>query len=228
MNNFNFDKYLDVVNEEKKKYGLENYSPLYPMFRMENGNLFVAIMLVSDDDDVWDKKVNVKPKYWALLDIMEEKIVCFNKTEEKDFVLGNIIEKTYDDSEKEISKYKLLKTIEYKNYLKKDIKNFEMPIQEKLGKLLGKEINLDGEKINIDDYVFANIEEKLDDRINKFVEMILWVKYDSIIYYYDLLFKNIIEEFKEKKVDLKKLKLCIEVMNNYYPGVKYIDNLFNL
>ncbi len=225
MNNFKFDKYLNIVNEEKVKHGLELYSPLYPMFRMVDGKLYVAVMLTSDDDNVWSKDSNVKPEYWVLIDIETDKIVSFNKTEENDFVLGNVIEKTYDNSDKEISKYTVMKTVEYKDYLKNDIKNFKMPIGEKLEKLLGKEIEIDGEKVNIDDYVFANIEEEISDKLNQLVEMMLWTKYGSIIFYYDLLFTKII---KEEKVDLEKVKLCIEIMNNYYPGVKYIDNLFNI
>ena len=53
MNNFNFDKYLNIVNEEKKKHGLDLYAPLYPMFRMENGKLYIGVMLVNDSDNVW-------------------------------------------------------------------------------------------------------------------------------------------------------------------------------
>ncbi|MBQ9181860.1 MAG: hypothetical protein IJ134_04435 [Bacilli bacterium] len=228
MNNFNFDKYLNIVNEEKKKYGLDLYAPLYPMFRMENGKLYVGVMLVNDDDNVWSKESKVKPEYWALIDIDTEKIVSFNKTEEKDFVVGEIIPKTYDNKEKEISKYTVEKTIQYRDYLKEDIKNFKAPLQVKLEELLGEEVEIDGEKINISDYVFANIEEEINDKLNKLVEMLIWTKYGSVVFYYDLLYRQVIEEHKKGNTDLDKIKLCAEIMNNYYAGVTYIDNFFNV
>ena len=228
MNNFNFDKYLNIVNDEKKKYGLDLYAPLYPMFRMENGKLYVGVMLVNDDDNVWSKESSVKPEYWALIDIDTEKVVSFNKTEEKDFVVGEIIPKSYDNKEKEISKYTVEKTIQYRDYLKEDIKNFKAPLQVKLEKLLGEEVEIDGEKINISDYVFANIEEEINDKLNKLVEMLIWTKYGSVVFYYDLLYRQVIEESKKGNTDLDKIKLCAEIMNNYYAGVTYIDNFFNV
>ena len=228
MNNFNFDKYLNIVNEEKKKYGLDLYAPLYPMFRMGNGKLYVGVMLVNDDDNVWSKESKVKPEYWALIDIDTEKIVSFNKTEEKDFVVGEIIPKTYDNKEKEISKYTVEKTIQYRDYLKEDIKNFKAPLQVKLEELLGEEVEIDGEKINISDYVFANTEEEINDKLNKLVEMLIWTKYGSVVFYYDLLYRQVIEEYKKNNTNLDKIKLCSEIMNNYYAGVTYIDNFFNI
>ena len=228
MNNFNFDKYLNIVNEEKKKYGLDLYAPLYPMFRMENGKLYVGVLLVNDDDNVWSKESKVKPEYWALIDIDTEKIVSFNKTEEKDFVVGEIIPKTYDNKEKEISKYTVEKTIQYRDYLKEDIKNFKAPLQLKLEELLGEEVEIDGEKINISDYVFANIEEEINDKLNKLVEMLIWTKYGSVVFYYDLLYRQVIDEYKKGNVDIEKIKLCAEIINNYYAGVTYIDNFFNI
>lgn len=228
MNNFNFDRYLNIVNDEKKKYGLELYSPLYPMFRMENDKLYIGVMLVSDDDNVWSKESNVKPEYWVLIDIDTNKIVSFNKTDEKDFVIGEVIPKTYDNKEKEISKYTVEKTIQYKDYLKEDINNFKAPLQIKLEELLGEEIEIDGEKINISDYIFANIEDEINDKLNKLVEMLIWTKYGSIVFYYDLLYRQVIEEYKNGNTNLEKIRLCSEILNNYYVGVTYIDNFFNI
>lgn len=228
MNNFNFDKYLNIVNEEKKKYELDLYTPLYPMFRIENDKLYVGVMLVSDDDNVWSKESSVKPEYWVLIDIDTEKVISFNKTSEKDFVVGNIIPKVYDNKEKEISKYTVEKTIQYRDYLKEDIKNFKAPLQIKLEELLGEEVEIDGEKINVSDYVFANIEEEIKDKLNELVEMLIWTKYGSVVFYYDLLYRQVIEEYKKGNADLDKIKLCAEIINNYYAGVAYIDNFFNI
>ena len=228
MNNFNFDKYLNIVNKEKIKYGLEKYSPLYPMFRKENNELYVGVLLTNDNDDVWSEDGQVKPEYWVLIDIKTDKIISFNKTSEKDFIVGSIIPKAYDNSEKEMSKYIVEKTLQYKEYLKDDIKNFKTPIQMKLEKLLGNEIIIDGEKINVCEYIFANMEEQITNSLNELVENLILTKFGSTIFYYDLLYMQIIEEYKENKIDMEKIKLCLEIMNNYYPGVTYIDNFFNI
>ena len=54
-------------------------------------------------------------------------------------------------------------------------------------------------------------------------------KYNSITYYYDVLFNQVINTYKQENVaDKEKLKLCMEIMNNYYDGVIGIDNFFNI
>ena len=123
MNNLNLNKYLNIANEEKIKRGLVTYIPLYPMLRGENGKLYVGVMLTEDKDNVWDIDDNVKPEYWMLIDIDTDKIIEFNKTEDKDFVIGSIIPKNNNNKQKEISKYTVKKTLQYKNYLIEDIKN---------------------------------------------------------------------------------------------------------
>lgn len=228
MNNFNFDKYLNIVNEEKKKHGLDLYVPLYPMFRMENDKLYIGVMLVNGTDNVWSKDASVKPEYWVLIDINTDEIISFNKTEEKDFVVGEIIPKVYDNKEKEISKYTIEKTIQYKEYLKNDLINFQAPIQNKLANILGNEFELDGEKVNINEYVFANLEEEISKKLDELVEMVVWNKFGSIIFYYDILFKTVFDEYKNGNANKEKIKLCAEIMNNYYTGVNYIDNFFNI
>ena len=54
MNDLNLEKYLNLVNEEKRKKGLENYTPLYPMLRVEitNNKKFLNIL--------WKKRFNIK------------------------------------------------------------------------------------------------------------------------------------------------------------------------
>ena len=134
MNNLNLDKYLNIVNDEKIKKGLTTYIPLYPMLRVENEKLYVGVMLTEEKDNVWSKEEHIKPEYWVLIDIDEDKIVEFNKTEDKDFVIGNLVPKNTDNKQQEISKYTVKKTLQYKNYLINDIKNEELPLQKKLSK----------------------------------------------------------------------------------------------
>ena len=229
MNNLNLDKYLNIVNAEKIKKGLTTYIPLYPMLRMESGKLYVGVMLTDDKDNVWSKEEQIKPEYWALIDIDNDKILEFNKTEDKDFVIGNLIPKNTDNKQKEISKYTVEKTLQYKNYLIEDIKNEELPLQKKLSSILGSEMEIDGEKVNINDYLLSNLEEDIKSKIEDLVDILIQSKYGSITFYYDNLFQQIINNYQTNQViDNEKVKLCIEIMNNYYDGVVGIDNFFNI
>ena len=229
MNNLNLDKYLNIVNDEKIKKGLTTYIPLYPMLRVENEKLYVCVMLTEEKDNVWSKEEHIKPEYWVLIDIDEDKIVEFNKTEDKDFVIGNLMPKNTDNKQQEISKYTVKKTLQYKNYLINDIKNEELPLQKKLSNILGSEMEIDGEKVNINDYLLSNLEEDIKSKINDLVDILIQSKYGSITFYYDKLFTNIVNRFKKDNIiDNEKIKLCIEIMNNYYDGVIGIDNLFNI
>ena len=229
MNNLNLDKYLNIVNEEKIKKGLTTYIPLYPMLRVENEKLYIGVMLTEEKDNVWSKEEHIKPEYWVLIEIDEDKIVEFNKTEDKDFVIGNLVPKNTDNKQQEISKYTVKKTLQYKNYLINDIKNEELPLQKKLSNILGCEMEIDGEKVNINDYLLSNLEEDIKSKINDLVDILIQSKYGSITFYYDKLFTNIVNRFKKDNIiDNEKIKLCIEIMNNYYDGVIGIDNLFNI
>lgn len=227
MNNLDLDKYLDIVNEAKK--GLENYIPLYPMLRVENDKLYVGIMVVSENDNVWSKDKQIKPSYWALIDINEDKLLEFNKTQDKYFVVGDLIPKNNLEKQKELSKYTIEKTLQYKNYLINDIKNEQLPLQKKLATILGNEIEIDGEKVNLNDYLLSNLEEEIKTKINDLVDILVHSKYGSITLYYDNLFSQIIDDYKNKGIiDKEKLKLCVEIMNYYYDGVIGIDNFFNI
>lgn len=229
MNNLNLDKYLNIVNDEKNRKGLANYIPLYPMLRMENDRLYVSVMLTDENDNVWSIEEKVKPEYWILIDIDEEKILEFNKTDEKDFVNGNLIAKNTNNNQQEISKYTIEKILQYQNYLIEDIKNEQLPLQKKLSSVLGNEMIIEGEKVNINDYLLSNLEEDIKEKVNELVELLIQSKYGAITFYYDQIFSDIINNYKKNKIiDKEKIKLCIEIMNNYYDGVIGIDNLFNI
>lgn len=229
MNNLNLDKYLNIVNEEKIKRGLETYIPLYPMLRVDNGKLYIGIMITEEKDNVWSKEEQIKSEYWALIDINDNKVLEFNKTEDKDFVIGDLISKNNDNKQKEISKYTVEKTLQYKNYLIEDIKNEQLPLQKRLSDILGNEMEIDGEKVNINDYLLSNLESDIKEKINDLVDILIQSKYGSITFYYDNLFNQIINNYKNNEIiDSEKIKLCIEIMNNYYDGVIGIDNFFNI
>lgn len=229
MNNLNLDKYLNIANEEKIKRGLETYIPLYPMLRVVDNKLYVAVMLTAEEDNVWGVDGNVKPEYWVLIDVNTDEILEFNKTEDKDFVIGNVIQKNTENKQKEISKYTVEKTLQYKDYLIENIKNEQLPLQKKLSTVLGNEIEIDGEKVILNDYLLSNLEEDIKSKVNDLVDILIQSKYGSITFYYDQLFNSIIKEYKDNKIiDEEKIKLCIEIMNNYYDGVVCIDNVFNI
>lgn len=228
MNNLNLDKYLNIANKEKMNRGLETFIPLYPMLRVKEGKMYIGVMLASENDNVWSKEERLKPEYWILIDDNDQ-VVEFNKTSEKDFVIGELISKKNSNKEKEISKYTIEKTLQYKNYLINDIKNEQLPLQKKLADILGNEIDIGDEKVNINDYLLSNLEKDIKEKIDQLVNVLIWSKYGSITFYYDILFNQIINNYKNnKKLDVEKIRLCVEIMNNYYDGVIGIDNFFNL
>lgn len=229
VNSLDLNVYLNMINEKNKELGLTNYIPLYPMLRVEKEKLYIGLMMVNEKANVWNMKESIKPEYWALIDIDNNEILEFNKTEEKDFVIGNLIPKNTNNKEQEISKYIVKKTLQYKNYLIEDIKNEELPLQKKLSIVLGENFEIEGEKVNINDYLISNSEEIIKMRINDLVDVLVQTKYGSITFYYDQLFSDIVNNYKQNKIiDIEKIKLCAEVMNNYYDGVIGIDNFFNV
>ncbi len=229
MNNLKLDDLLEIVNKEKLKKDLGDFTPLYPMLRVEDNKLYIGILLTKNTANVWDKESNIKPEYWVLIDPSNNKIIEFNETNNNDFVIGNLIPKDIENKQKEISKYAVAKTMQYKEYLMNDIKNDELPIQKKLASILNNEITIDDEKVNINDYLIANIEPDIVDKVKELVDLLVASKYNSITFYYDTLFNDIISKYKEKNyIDKDKIKLCIEIMNNYYDGVIGIDNFFNI
>ena len=229
MINLNLDKNLNVANEEKLRHGLENYAPLYPMLRIENNKLYIGVLLTNMEENVWDVNEQIKPSYWMLIDTKDLSIIEFYKTEEKDFVIGTLIPKDITNKQKEISKYTVEKTLQYEKYLIEDIKNDGLPIQKKLATILNDEIDVDGNKVNINDYLISNLEEDIKEKVKELVNVLVYSKYGSLTFYYDNLFNQIVNKYNnEEIIDKEKIKLCIEIMNNYYDGVIGIDNFFNI
>ena len=63
------DKILNIVNEEKKIKGLNNYAPLLPSIIRKDDDLKILVLLTKDEDNVWDIKENIKADYWVVLNI---------------------------------------------------------------------------------------------------------------------------------------------------------------
>ena len=85
MNNLKLDDYLEIVNIEKIRKGLEEYTPLYPMLRKVDDKLYIGVLLTKNNANVWDKDSNIKPEYWVLIDPISNKIIEFNETNNNDF-----------------------------------------------------------------------------------------------------------------------------------------------
>lgn len=230
MDNLNLDKILEIVNKEKNKRGLDEYIPLYPMLRVEDNKLYIGVLLSHKEDKMWDIESNLKAEYWVLLDINNLNVIEINKTKDKDYVTEIINDnKENKYNLKELSEYEVRKTLAYQEYLMNDIKMDELPIQKKLSKVLNNELEVDGEKVNIQDYIMANIETELKEKVKELVDLLVQSKYSSITFYYETLYNQIIREYKENNViNKEKMALCIEIMNNYYYGVIGIDNFFNI
>lgn len=227
MDSLKLDSILEIVNEEKMKRDLHDYVPCYPMLRVIGNQLYIGVMLTHVRDDVWNIDSRIKPEYWCLMDIDTFNVLEFHCTKDKDFVIGKLRKKDFTNHQKELSMFEVRKTMEYEEYFMNDIKNGELPIQKKLAHFLNSEIEVDGEKVNINDYIMANIEGDIKAKVKELVDLVVVSKYSFITFYYDCLYRNIIQEYiNEKKIDDEKIKLCIEIMNQYYYGVVGIDNFF--
>ena len=229
MGKINLDNILDIVNSEKVKRGLDNYASCYPMLRVERDKLYIAVLLTNSHDNVWDANEKIKGEYWCLLDVDTLEILEFNKRDDKDYISGSLIDINKTNDQKELSIYEMKKIEEYTNYLLNDIKNDNLPIQKKLAGIVGNWIDIDGEKVNINDYIMANIEDDVRGKIKELVDIVIRSKYSNITLYYDILFNNIVEEYKNtNNINYDLIDSCIEIMNNYYGGIVGIKNLFNV
>lgn len=229
MGKINLDNILDIVNSEKVKRGLDNYAPCYPMLRVERDKLYIAVLLTNSHDNVWDANEEIKGEYWCLLDVDTLEILEFNKRDDKDYISGSLIDINKTNAQKELSIYEVKKIEEYTNYLLNDIKNDNLPIQKKLAGVVGNWIDIDGEKVNINDYIMANIEDDVREKIKELVDIVIRSKYSNVTLYYDILFNNIVEEYKNtNNINYDLIDSCIEIMNNYYGGIVGIKNLFNV
>lgn len=229
MHKIDLNEILDIVNREKIRKGLKNYVACYPMMRVEDNKLYIGVLLVNSSDNVWDEAQKIKGCYWCLVDINTLEILEFNNISNKSYILGDIENKNIGKSQKELSIYEVKKIEEYTNYLLNDIKNDNLPIQKKLSSILGNKINIDGELVNINDYIMANIYEEVKEKVVELVDIVLKSKYSNLTFYYDELFNKIIEEYvNTDNINYELINDCIEIMDNYYPGMVGIRNFFNI
>lgn len=218
------DEVLNIVNEKKVNMGLaETYAPLVPKLTKMGDELRIMVLLTKIEDDVWNIDENIIADYWVLLDPKTLKILEFNKTIEKDYRDTITIKATNDDA-KEIVDYSIKKRIQYKDYLINDILNNCLTFQKKLSNLLDNKIKVDGEYVSLDSYIRANIEEEVnevvDNAIEKVVDLAVRSKYSTLTYYYEELFNRTIDIFNEDNIINDDMINAInEILKNYYVGV---------
>ncbi|MFV0249454.1 MAG: hypothetical protein ACK5HP_00210 [Bacilli bacterium] len=229
MNDLNLDKYLDIANKVKLEKGLDTYLSLYPMLRKIEDMLYVCVVLTNENDNVWSITSNIIPEYWMLIDINTFEVVEFNKTGEKKFAIEIIKEKNIENKQKEISKYTVEKTLQYKEYLMQDVINQQLPIQKNLSLIIGDKIEINGETITVNNYLISMLENDINQKVNELVDLLAHSKYGSITFYYDCIIQEVINEYIDNKIiNLNKMELCVEIMDNYYDGVIGIKNIFNI
>ena len=228
MDNLNLDKILEIVNNEKEKKGLEEYVPCYPMLRVVDNKLYIAVLISNIKDNVWNSNPGFKASYWCLIDINSLKIIEFNKTNKKDY----IIKKTSNDKLKEkneLIEFEENKKDEYIDYLLNNINKSELSLQKDLFDALKGEFYINNKKTNINNYIMDNLKEVIEIKVKEIVDILVQSKYSLLTIYYDNLFNEIVKEYKDNNsINLDKIKLCIRIMNNYYYGIIGIDELFNI
>lgn len=218
------DEVLNIVNEKKVNMGIaETYVPLVPKLTKMGDELRIMVLLTKVEDDVFNINENIKADYWVVLDPKSLKTLEFNKTLEKDYTNITIIKATNDDA-KEIVEYSIKKRIQYKDYLINDILNNCLTFQKKLSNLLDNKIKVDGEYVSLDSYIRANIEEEVnevvDNAIEKVVDLAVRSKYSTLTYYYEELFNRTIDIFNEDNIINDDMINAInEILKNYYVGV---------
>ena len=229
------DKITDKIYEILKDKNLENAVTYFPMLRIENNKLLLGSLIDVNDEELFNKNKVVRPNYWIIVDINDYSLIELNNTKDKDYMDSSIIpiDKEYDDEFKEeikqLEKYSINKKIQYRDYLLSDVKKDIIKSQQNIISNINNEIIVDNEKVKATDYLEAMLEEEINNKINEIVELITTNKYSSIIYYYQQLIEEILNEYKEtNNINIEKMKLASQILESYYGkycGIKYFFNV---
>jgi len=228
------DEVTNKISKIMDEKGIEGVT-LFPMLRKENDKLLLGSLIEENNEDLFKRNKVVRPKYWIVLDNENYSLVELNKTTEKDYMDTNIIplnkeyEDTFREESKEIEKFTIDKKIQYKEYLMKDIENEITGTHNKILNAVDNTLIVDGEKINATDYLIANVEEEIDKKTKEIVEFIVMNKYSAIIYYYQTLIEEILNEYKDTNtINIDKMKLASTILDTYYGEVYGIKYFFNV
>lgn len=229
------DKITDKIYEIMQQNNIENGITLFPMLRKENDKLLLGSLIEVNDEELFNKDKVVRPRYWIILDINDYSLVELNKTEEKDYMDSHIIpvDKEFDDTfkqeMKELEKYSINKNIQYREYLMNDIKNEIINAQSNILNSINNTLIVDNDSVSATDYLIANVEEEIENKVKELVSLITTNKYSSIIYYYQTLIEEILNEYKNtNNINIEKMKLASKILESYYGkycGIKYFFNV---
>ena len=229
------DKITNKISEIMKDKNIENGVTLFPMLRKENNKLLLGSLIEINDEELFNKDKVVRPKYWVILDINNYSLIELNKTEEKDYMDSNLIplDKEFDDTfkkeTKNLEKYSISKTIQYRQYLMDDIKNEITTTQNNILNNINNTLIVDDKEVNATDYLIANVEEEINEQVKELVNLITNNKYSAIIYYYQSLIEEILNEYKNtNNINIDKMKLAAQILESYYGeycGIKYFFNI---
>lgn len=229
------DKITNKIYEIMEDKNIENGVTLFPMLRKENNKLLLGSLIEINDEELFNKDKVVRPKYWVILDINNYSLIELNKTEEKDYMDSNLIplDKEFDDTfkkeTKNLEKYSISKTIQYRQYLMDDIKNEITTTQNNILNNINNTLIVDDKEVNATDYLIANVEEEINEQVKELVNLITNNKYSAIIYYYQSLIEEILNEYKNtNNINIDKMKLAAQILESYYGeycGIKYFFNI---
>lgn len=229
------DNITNKIYEIMKQHNLENGVTLFPMLRKEKDKLLLGSLIEMNDEELFNKDKVVRPKYWIILDINDYSLIELNDIKEKDYMDSNLIphNQEFDDTfkveMKELEKYSINKNIQYREYLMNDIKNEIINTQSNILNSINNTLIVNNEKVSATDYLIANVEEEINNQVKELVSLITTNKYSSIIYYYQLLIEEILNEYKSSNnINIEKMKLASQIIESYYGeycGIKYFFNV---
>lgn len=229
------DKITNKIYEIMKQNNLEDGITLFPMLRKENNKLLLGSLIEINDEELFNKDKVVRPKYWIIIDNNDYSLIELNKTEDKDYMDSSLIpfnkefDDTFKEEMKELEKYSINKNIQYREYLMNDIKNEIINTQSNILDSINNTLIVDNEKVSATDYLIANIEEEINKEVKELVNLITTNKYSSIIYYYQSLIEEILNEYKNtNNINIDKMKLASQILESYYGeycGIKYFFNV---
>ena len=208
---------------------------LFPMLRKEQDKLYLGTLVEEVNPELLKHGKTTRPKYWMLLDINTKELVSFEKTSEKDYMKSNDIpcDKVFDDefqkTKDKLKQYELDKTVQYKNYLMSDMRKDFITFNQPLLDRIDGTIIVDGDKVSATDYLLANIEEELEEKIKELVGLLFINKYSSIIYYYQTILEEIVKEYQNtNNINMELMNLAMNILDVYY-GTNYgIKDFFNI
>ena len=232
-------KFCDEITtksvEQLKNKNLGNFYTLFPMLRKEKDKLLLGTLVEIENEEQQKRGMISRPKYWIILDNDNYNILEFNKTKEKDYMDTNIIplDKEYEDTfskeQKELIKYEVNKRLQYNDYFMNDIKDEIIHSSNNILKRINNKIIVNKEKIDAKDYLIANITEEIEKQVENIISLVVNNKYSAIIYYYQTLIEEILTEYKKtNNINIEKMKLASNILDEYYGEVYGIKYFFNV